>query len=369
MDDHQIYATAHEVLASICDDVNDGAYHPHHPLQLSWSDGPIGAWAESASPPGDPPRHKIVIRYELARQLYRDVEDFLVFAQGPLQDERLQRFFHHLDPYPAIPDDFTLEQSTHTMFVAALTWVFFHELGHLTQEHGYIRAMHGLGVSGQPFTVADCDVDADTPLTGRQAAVSHATELAADFEACFMCFAELVRQFTDPRLAGPTNNGSRFVGAGYLYICAIALVMYRFNGGRFADRAWNAEGSHPPPLYRLDAVLPQFYELADSAAVREITGHDLDRTRLVQLSGRAAFAVAFYWFEKSEQERGPVENYLPIGVLNSPPMMAYTCEMIEIWDELVPQIQAVRRDDNPYSFMRFTDEFRAKLGLSVQTLD
>jgi hypothetical protein len=50
-------------------------------------------------------------------------------------------------------------------------------------------------------------------------------------------------------------------------------------------------------------------------------------------------------------------------------MMAYTCEMIEIWDQLVPQIQAVRRDDNPYSFMRFTDEFRAKLGLSVQTLD
>jgi hypothetical protein len=365
MEDLEIYDSAYQILEKIRTDLNEELYATlGNPLRLRWSHEPaFGAWAESAGGPAEPAQHTIVIRYELARQIYRDCEDFLAFARGELQEERFQGFFRAHDPYPPIPECFSLEHSTHIMFVAALTWVFFHELGHLMQEHGYIRSLHGISRPGEPFTVSDSDINSGPPLTGRKAQISHATELAADFEACFTCFSELVRQFSDPSTAGDAPDGSHFIGASYLYVCAIALVMYRFNGGSFAERPATAERGHPPPLYRLEAVLPSVYELADFDPVRTITGHRLDRRQLVQVYGRAAYGVAFFWLEKSDRDWGPIENYLPNGVLNSPPMMAYTREIISVWDEILPQINGVRRIDNPLSLMQFTDDFRARLGL------
>lgn len=365
MEDLHIYQLAEDVIGKICDDINESLYAGvGSPLRVVWSPEPkFGAWASSAGAPTAPPEHKIGLHYQLARQIYRDCEDFLQFSTSELQEDRYQHLFATQDPYPPIPACFSLEQSTHTMFVASLTWVFFHELGHLIQEHGYIRSLSGIAPVDGSYVVSDCDVSSGPPLSGRQSQISHATELAADFEASFLCLAELVRQFSDERVVGATPDGSQFIGASYLYVCGVACVFYRFNGGNFGERASVAYGSHPQPLYRLEGILPSLYELAESDFVQNETGHSLDRRGLVHVYGRAAYSVAFFWLYRSLGERGPLENYLPTGILNSAPMMEYTRQIITVWDEIKPQVEEVRRINNPLSLMQFADDLRNRLGL------
>jgi hypothetical protein len=94
MTDEDIYQDAANVLGSIVTDLSLGEYTKlGGSLTIGWCMEPrVRAWAESSAGPEEPPKHHVVISYELARRFYRDAEDFHAFCSGGQLDGNLADF-------------------------------------------------------------------------------------------------------------------------------------------------------------------------------------------------------------------------------------------------------------------------------------
>ena len=80
--DLEIYEFAQNVLSRITEKLSETYYkNLNGSLTLGWSEEPqFNAWAESHTIPGQAPNHKIILNYELVRQLYRDAEGFCAYV-------------------------------------------------------------------------------------------------------------------------------------------------------------------------------------------------------------------------------------------------------------------------------------------------
>lgn len=173
MTDIEIYELAASVTGSITNDLSEGPYKRFGgSLSMGWSDVPrFNARAESSSNVTDVPQHKIVIHYELARQLYRDAELYLDFVER-YQDERLLPLFSGLEFASELPKVFARHDAVRNLFIGSLTWVYFHELAHLWQEHGYIRRRFG-ELRDAETQIDECEAEGVTRLEGKNATLSH----------------------------------------------------------------------------------------------------------------------------------------------------------------------------------------------------
>lgn len=260
--DHEIYELANRVLADITQNMTKGIYKKlNGSLSFGWATPPkFNAWAESNTVVGGPPHHRIILHYELARILYRDAEDFCSFASNAQTKHLIKTTFGD-DAADLLPECFTLDDCVNNMFLASLTWVYFHELGHLMQEHGRVRNS-GNSVSAKT-TIQELDAHATKVLTGRQASISHATELAADFEATTQCLMASAHHFLRGSLVDESDGAEVFIGNVYLLTCSLACIFYRFNAGSTARVESPVTGSHPSPIYRLEVIAPHIYEFTE----------------------------------------------------------------------------------------------------------
>ena len=85
-------------------------------------------------------RHSITIYYELVRQVWRDAEGLCEFLRSIPKGSGVDSLYDVYGDREKLPTCFEEDEHVKNIFVAAITWVFFHELGHLMQEHGVIRA-------------------------------------------------------------------------------------------------------------------------------------------------------------------------------------------------------------------------------------
>ncbi len=363
VEDLEIYDLARNVVRAICDDIHVAHYaKAGGSLRHRWSTEPdFNAWAESAGRPLEPPQHAVCLHYELARQLYRDCEDFCAFAQNDLADDPFKTILLPYGEGPVLPTCFKRDDCVKYIFISGLTWVVFHEFGHLIQEHGHIRRkFSGKDESEVLGTVIEeCRASSLTPESGREAALLHVTELAADHEATLICMLEQIRQFTTGSPAD--SDGSEFIGASTLLVCALTVIFYRFNGHEFIAPPAEPIGGHPNPIYRLEACVPRLYELIDTDLVRYHTGHRLDRRALVLLYGKAMYSASFFCFKRLLKLPGIPQNGLVEGALNKPTTRQYFARIIELWDEISPEIERVLRFGPRNTLMHFSDEFREKV--------
>ncbi|MDD2949966.1 MAG: hypothetical protein PHU29_04195 [Sulfuricurvum sp.] len=357
VNDVEIYRIAAGVLSEITHDFNGGIYAKlGGNLNFSWVDKKmVTAWAESKGNPDSPPNHEIILSYELARQVYRDIEGYYEFAASALLEEPMITIFNSFNPKPQLPD-FDKKAIITNMYLGAITWVFFHELGHLTQEHGYIRSIFG---KGEPKTrIEDCESDGEKKLEGKAATISHVTELAADVYATYSCIMELIRHFSPEQLDDVNEESKKlFQGNLYLMVCGISCIFYRFNGERLLEPHEEPIGSHPTPIRRLELCIPNIFERLDVNG----TGHKLhgmDRSVLVNLCIGAAESVGFFWLWPYIHPDAIPEHFFVKGVLQDPYKTSYWKEIIESWDEIKVEINKIKRFGNERGLLFFTDELR-----------
>lgn len=357
VEDVEIYEIAANVLSSITNDINSSIYAElGGNLSFSWiSEKIVTAWAESPGDPSTQPNHKIMVSYELARQIYRDIEGFYEFATSALLEEPMITIFGNLNPKPQLPD-YEKKDILNNMFVGALTWVFFHELGHLSQEHGYIRSTFNDGES--EIRVEDCESDGNNVLEGKAAIISHVTELAADVYATSFCISELVRHFVPKNLDDvDTESKKLFQENLFLMVCGISCLFYRFNGKRPLEPQEKAFGSHPTPIRRLEHCVPNIFERLDFSGHGE-KFHGMDRRALVNLCIGAAESVGFFWTWPYLHQDAIPEHFFINGVLQDPYKTSYWREIIESWDEIKPEINRIKRFGDEKYLLFFTDELR-----------
>jgi hypothetical protein len=369
LNDLEIYELAQKILYGINDDFKNGIYSElGGDISLSWIDKPakFNAWAESCADINNPPDHKVVLFYELARLIYRDIESFYDFCTRELVQKKYQLLFQHLSPAPFMPADFTKEASINNMFAAALTWVYFHEVGHAAQEHGYVgdvlgfgRGIKGVIHESESYSTENPDSTLP-PLTGKAAVLSHTMEFAADFEGTHWCLHELVRHFAKPD-PGKENffdesENEDFRDAVYLFVCGLACVFYRFHGFRSLELSPLPEGTHPNPIVRLEVSLPHIIEYVD--LLRAVANHGLTRAGLVHFLGRAAESVALFWIWRESDNKKIPDNYILQGLLNRPDLKEYFSAIVKMWDEIFPIIQPIRRFGPELGILNFTEDFR-----------
>ncbi|MFS0828083.1 hypothetical protein [Pseudomonas phoenicis] len=353
--DAEIYDLANNVLAGITQNLTDTIYKDlHGSLSFGWAPAlKFNAWAESGTVDGGPPQHNIVLHYELARLLYRDAEAFCSFASDGQTKRLIQTKFAD-DATDLLPECFTLEDCIQNMFLGSLTWVYFHELGHLMQEHGRVR--NDRGSTAATTAIQELDAHAAQILTGRKASISHATELAADSEAITLCLIESARHFLEGPLVDESDGAEVFIGSVYLLTCSLACIFYRFNAGSSPQVVTPITGSHPSPIYRLERSAPHIYELTE--ILLKAFEFDGQRRRLVSMTKQAADLGSFFWnYSKGVASDETIHLFVK-GFMQRPDFKPYSREILTVWDEIYPSIMASRHFGPPFGVMEFTQEFR-----------
>lgn len=375
LENELICEAATNALTGIVRDLRESMYAENGgSLELFWSaDLKLGsnAWACSRGSIAEPPRHEIFITYQLACDLYRDAEAYCGFMRCERSRERLQAFLPK-SGFPLGPSgDIEEDVAINNMFMASLTWVFFHELGHCSQEHKYIRQAYCSSYKSDQV----CEIaPPESAVSQQDATIYHVTELAADAEATAWCISELTRHFLAPHITDacgnllsqeeidPNNTGFREFRANlYLFICGISMVLCRFHGRRDMALTPLPVSSHPLPQRRLEMILPQIWEKLDLRG-NESQLHGASRHELVQIGIGASTSSCLYWLECGQMPMN-ADILSPQGVLQDPYLHSYWPVIVQAWDQIEFDINRIRRYGSRLGLLGFTDEFRRAIGL------
>ncbi|WP_180034275.1 hypothetical protein [Acinetobacter sp. YH12233] len=343
MEDIELYNFASDVLLAITKDLNKGLYSKYEiDLQLVFStEDKISAHAKIL----DNGTHCIVISYELIKALYNDALGFCNFIRENSSNINFLNFFDGLLEFPLLPTSFTFEDNINNMFLNSLTWIYFHELGHLVQKHGVIR--------GNVLDIQEYNVNDDSSeVKNEVASLYHVTEIAADFYGVNIVIRELFRHWY-----GRTNL---FLDSNYIFVCGITLCFYRFYGKRSLIFNSHPQGTHPHPIIRAELALPAITEQIDMIMKSHLPPF-MDRKMLVHFLNRAGLSASLYWYSRYEMDPSDLLSFVMKGVLNREETKTYMRTIISTWDSISSIIETNSLDNNKFSLLQFSDQFRSLL--------
>jgi len=349
LEDTEIIELASDVFSKITDDLNDGLYKElKGNISIRWGTKRcFSAYAAVGSSVEDPPKHYIGLTYDTAIMLYRDIEDYYGYIEYGADNDKFDIMLKGYDYPKELSPEPQKEYCCKNMFISGLTWIFFHELGHLVQEHGYIRTLYECSESTDIVDCASNDNENSNNLKGKASAISHATEIAADYYAIMSVLNALIRHFESDELESEIKS----------FIAVLALVFYRFHGVNSYVRTEVPEGSHPQPLIRLENTMPLIVEFYSNFGILEDKGSNMSRLDLINITSWSSFSVGLFWLRKSRSSGLP-EDFFLLGSLQRPGMKNYHRVIMDTWDEIKPKIDQVKRLDEPLSELKFTDQYR-----------
>ncbi|KTB94316.1 hypothetical protein AO073_07545 [Pseudomonas syringae ICMP 11293] len=375
--DIEIIEHATAILRDLTAEISEAQYSPKSgKLKIIWStDKKFNAGAYSAIHPSAGPEHKIVINYTIAIELYRYTEKLLKFTQSNELKNYLEDSPEDYMPLPLIPASTPGNQFINNMFMGALTWVFFHELGHAAQDHGAIRKNNCETVCNltspakneQPNDdnysyTQEVNAQVDKKLSHHDSLIHHVTELAADSEATCIAVSELLRHAVpakdwDDGLKDLSKINWQFIIDNcYLMIAGIACTFFRFNNGRASPEHASATGSHPNAFFRMEMAVRQICR--QLKFVTTGAGHEITDREILTIAKQAADLSALFWYYEVSDQTMPMEDLLIRGLTERPEFKSYTAEIINTWDDLTPQIIEVRSFGSSHGILHFDKEHR-----------
>jgi hypothetical protein len=352
LEDSEIIDLATDVLSKVTSLLNKGFYSElGGELTSLWSmKNYFYACASVGSKVDEPPKHFITLSYETAVLLYRDIEAYSQYIETGIDNALFDQIFKDFEYPKTLLIHSDKELSRKQMFISGITWIFYHELGHLIQEHGYIRTHYNCHASTDIVDCASNDIENDSVLSGKPSAVSHVTEMAADYYATVSCLLALLMHFEGDELEAETRS----------FTSALALVLYRFHGINPYERTETPKGTHPQPLFRLEQTMPLLFELYSMIDLANEKKFTLNRLDLVNITSWSSFTAGIFWLRKGTQKVIP-EDFMISGSLQRPGMVEYHRAMVDIWDEIKPEIDRIKRHGNPYAELQFSDQYRNTL--------
>tara|TARA_R110002167_G_C12458679_1_gene632495 strand:+ start:121 stop:783 length:663 start_codon:yes stop_codon:yes gene_type:complete len=201
------------------------------------------------------------------------------------------------------------------IFISGIAWILFHELGHLVQEHGYVRALYGSGESPDVYNYASgySHSKHQESRTGKVSAVSHATEMAADYYAIVAFSRALNRHFDGDRLSKEIRN----------FICSIVIFIYIFDGSSEYDDSGVPVGNHPQPIIRLEQTMASIIEIFSMRMFSEYKNLSLSRKGLCGIVSWVSYSVGLFISRINDRSELPPESYFIMGSLQRPGMVRY----------------------------------------------
>lgn len=343
--DIEIYDLAANVLSAINADVNESHYtEVDSELKINFGiKNEINASASVLSGVGKPKVHSIDITYLFLKTLYRDIEKYFQYMYSGIDEELVNMMWtesEHFNKMLSLTSENNCIQNT---FISSITWVYFHELGHLSQDHGRIR---GLYSDNEINIMSEMFIDGGSELTSYKSTLWHATELAADFFSTTLCVYELCRHF---------NSSNIYAAINFLSI-GLPIVLFRLQGSSFYVEQGAPAGSHPNPLTRLELMAPLIYEVLSSPNTEE-------RRKLVHICGVSVYSVSLFWTRSIYNEPIYQDHFMLHGIVNKDDILQYLGYIIPVWDEISKDIN----DNFNFGPKRMVLEFSDNLRSSVDS--
>ncbi|WP_367144340.1 hypothetical protein [Pantoea stewartii] len=219
METRDFYDWASGVLYSITEELNDSYYKElKGTLTLQFdTTNVVNAQAIVYSAIKEPPKHAISISYKLMKTLYDDAVNFVSYVYSGKDDEVFKFWNAEKNGFSELKEEWDKSECAKNIFLAGLTWVYFHELGHLTQGHSLIRERYGSSMN----IISELHSNEISFKDNNASAIWHVTEIAADYFSTCMCVAEITRQ-----LKKRENYAVHII----FLTCGISLMLHRFQG-------------------------------------------------------------------------------------------------------------------------------------------
>lgn len=351
METPDIIDLAVRTLSTIVDDLQPNYQSSGGSLKLVWSDEPtVNASATPISKMGEPEIHEITINYHLVISLYKNIDNLFEYIDadnnreffGNDDTDSLKKFFQTTD-YKAFKNN---------SFISALTWVFFHELGHLKQGHIYILKSGLLNNFSESYSLSGSN------FKNENTCLLHCLELAADHFATITVSGELARHFHD--------DLSQFEYSFATFVLGVSTAIYTFTGREFENIPKYPVGSHPPAIARLDITLSMMCEFFNAMGLIP----NYDKRKYTEIAVLCSLYAYFYTHIKWHIEEGRNhkdklhlnKNLTPTPLHLRENGKDYLKEILKVLDEIRPSL--IKNLNSKWAdiyALHFTDDFREVL--------
>jgi hypothetical protein len=337
--DLEIYALAARIGLNIKGQLDNIWYNGSGiSFQITWSPSPTLQASASVTPSIEAPtRHTITLTYALVELIYQEAFDFSMFSMKRNETSMSSKIH-------TIPSQFELLQAAEFMFESGITFIIFHELGHINQNHGLIRAKYGSS-NTTDLQINEFDIHNNENLKKNveYSTICHATELAADFEAQNWMARSLHSMF----------KGADFKDHAYLQCSIVSCIMLVFNGTNPCQIDSTPMGSHPTPLLRMDLWVKAYAELA------YIFVPAIDKKELTKCFMDASFLALLKWMTRRQLPENPQYTDFFKGAVAHQNYNCYMRKVVNLWTHEYQQARNHRRYGSPLAVLYFTNEIRS----------
>ncbi|MEG2467545.1 MAG: hypothetical protein RSB86_09015 [Comamonas sp.] len=352
--DQEICTLAMDVIESIRQDFNNVYYKfLGGELKVLWSNqNKFNAKASSSGDLKSPPDHSVTLYYATAIRIYRDGEDLYDFVSSRLN--KYSDLFEKLNlgEPSCLFKDLEKEHFVKNFFFSGLTYLFGHEIGHLVQEHSYIRRFfcdsdRNLNASGEASEIEEIEeIEASASskqLTRRQSLIWHVTELAADHEAITWCLFELVRQAQEEEsIKFSQDDWHRLKENTLIFSCAASCVHFRFNGVKAVYPDEFPIGTHPHPMLRIEKNV--FQIISGLEFFSTALGINSSKAEISKYINKGVISANIFWIEKYFDKNDLDSGLLMLGgVINNENTKKYMGLIVNEWEIIRECVESIKR--------------------------
>tara|TARA_R110001583_G_scaffold125135_1_gene276639 strand:+ start:1060 stop:2115 length:1056 start_codon:yes stop_codon:yes gene_type:complete len=346
MKDHEIIDKAVETLTSISNDIENAFYSKcNFSFNLHWNSNSTPSAKSISHYPIE--SHEIIIHYTLIIDIYREIENLISHINSSTDDYIIKDILKEKIPEdPLASNSYTLDQQIYNAFTAAITWIYFHELSHLDQEHAYIRSQH----SNHSCNIIDeLNINVSNKDNITNSEIYHLTELAADRSASIICASELYRHFGD--------RNDEFKAMMKLFYLGISCALYLFSKNNSFSISLPISSTHPIPIIRLEMFLTSVWETFSPVQEKApYTDIGYERIELINIASWVSTATALYFNQKWKV--GFDIKHLVNGTINRENGKEYLKILINTWHLVEPQLKSLQHSKLEHLLLHFSDEYK-----------
>lgn len=222
-----------------------------------------------------------------------------------------------------------------------LKWLFYHEAGHIIERHHLLpHAANLVCRNGEGLGLFEMN-NSGTVLSGKDAWVSHALEISADYQA--------IRMLIRHQVAQGENITELEI---WTLVTSIACLYYRFYGAEYWNFDTEARGTHPNPIIRFRFMVSNLTSMLFDDTYRKAIPWAYNKDNVYDILRHALAFASSYWNDFNYQG-----NQIPrlLRDLNGDLSIhsPYLSVLDLTWKDLRPQIEKLIFPNIPTSPMDF----------------
>lgn len=292
-------------------------------LRIAWRESERFTAAALEDAHGD---HVIELAYGTAIEIYRDAFVFPETCQRVFPGANYDPIYDLLSygnrREDVLPEGLTPLDAKILITQYSLQWLYLHEQAHLFQNHRTAATRFGsINLLGNKMGIDDSE-NQTQPISGRDAALRHAFEFAADYEATtLLVLKHGTEKLTPAKL--------------WCWTAAMMCMFMRFYNRSHLSVDSEPIGSHPHPALRMRMVARKIEDTLLRPHFAEKMGWIGGALYARRVMDHAIYSADLYWHMRYFELEKPA-TFLDYAVALANVPEAYQKAVDEAWDTVRP---------------------------------